>query len=114
MDYVPDVTAPNLSTFSKSDLITYETRPEVSGVDPQKLALFRGLKIVRRQLKFQLSVPCLALYCFALPTQDNNKVTHLARGDQGGSTNFLTKAKYICVMLILVFKYMCSFIFKLV
>ena len=27
------------------------------------------------------------LYQLVLPTQDNNKVTHLARGDQGGSTN---------------------------
>ena len=52
-----------------------------------------SLKSIRRQLRFQLSVlcpalPCLALPCPALPGQDNNEVTHLARGNQGGSTNY--------------------------
>ena len=53
----------------------------------------QSLKSIRQQLRFQLSVICLALPCFALPCltlpgQNNNKVTHLARGDQGGSTNY--------------------------
>merc|ERR1712081_19669 len=75
--------------FSRDQIkILRITRPEVSRVDPHvpysdKLALVtRVLKSIRRQLRFQLSV-----LCPALPSQDNNKVTHLARGDEGGSTN---------------------------
>ena len=34
-------------------------------------------------------MPCIAVLCLALSTQDNNKVTDMTRDDQGGSTNYV-------------------------
>ena len=60
MDYVPDVTAPNLSTLTKSDLITYATCPTVpnatSSIIPPKIVGPKRTKVLLTPFKVQFQL----------------------------------------------------------